>query len=63
MGNGWHSFFLKAQGWGVRGGRERRTHTDTHTHPTAREEAESRQGREGASGEREREIPKAALCL
>lgn len=63
MGNGWHSFFLKARGGreGRERERERRTHTDTHTHPIVRAEAESRQGREGERGEREPQSSPAPL--
>lgn len=60
MGNGCHSFFLKA--WEAGGGdRGRRTHTDTHaSHSEGRGREQAKQ--RGSEG-RDREIPKAALRL
>lgn len=64
MGNGWHSFFLKARG-GVGGGREREreTYTHRHTHASHSQGRGREQARQRGSKGREREIPKAALRL
>lgn len=61
MGNGLHSFFLKARRGRGKRERERDVHTQTHTHPIVRAEAESRQGREGERGETEPQSSPAPL--